>query len=79
VSEVATVAGAYKSLVELCRQSLIDRDPLRFGGLAEEHVVQAVQADEFVHRALVIVYTEVDEDVGQAAVAATPLDHEQHG
>ena len=41
--------------------------------------MQAVQAAQLVDRPLVVVHAQVDEDVGEAGVAAVPLDDEERG
>ena len=63
--------------VDLRLQLVVDAQPLLARRLAEQLLVQAVEAAQLVDRRLVIVDAEVDEDVGEAGVAAVALDDDQ--
>ena len=71
------VAELRQALVDLGAQLVVDGQPLVARGLAEELVVQAVEAPELLDRGLVVVDAQVDEDVGEPRVAPVPLDDEQ--
>src|SRR5437667_4920760 len=77
LGELAVVAQPRELLAQLAGELRVDLDPLRPGRLAEDRVVEAVQPRELVDRTLVVVDTEVDEDVRELAVAAVALDHEE--
>ena len=64
-------------LLDLGAERVVDREPVRARRLPEERVMEAIEAAELLDGTLVVVGAEVDEDVGQAGVAAVPLDDEQ--
>src|SRR5919201_1054743 len=77
VREVAVVAERRKAHCQLAAQLLVDRDPLLARRLAEERVVQPVEAAELLDRSLMVVDAEIDEDVRQPCVPALRLHDEQ--
>src|SRR5581483_12064046 len=77
--ELAGVAEAAQPLAQLGRQLVVDRQPFRARRLAVQRTVEPVETRQLADRLPVIVDAEVDDAVGEAAVAAVALDDEQGG
>ncbi len=77
--ETPVVAERVQPLDELCAQLVVDLDPLRARGLAEEQRVEFVQPGQLGDGLLVVIHPQVDEHVAQPGVASVTLDHEQRG
>src|SRR5262245_23690199 len=75
--EAVRVAEPLEPLLEFRAEAVVDRDPLLPGRLAEDRLVQAVDAPQLVDRALVVVHAQVDDHVREPQVAAVALDDEQ--
>ena len=75
--ELAVVAELRQPLAELRGELVVDGEPLVARRRAEDLVVERVDAAQLLDRPLVVLDAQLDDDVGQARVAAVALDDEE--
>jgi hypothetical protein len=77
LAELSLVPDPREPLAQLRGERVVDVEPPVPRRLAEDLLVQRVEAVKLRDGPLVVVDAEVDEDVGQARVAAVLLDDEE--
>src|SRR6266566_5203969 len=77
ILELAVVAELRQSVAEFVRERVVDRQPLVPRRLAEERLVQPVEASKLFERQLVILDPELNDRVRKLRVAAVLLDDQQ--
>jgi predicted GNAT family acetyltransferase len=77
LSELALVTERRESVAQLSGERVVDREPVLGRCHPEDLVVQAEEALKLGDRVLVVVHSQIDDDVRKAGVAGVLLDQEE--